>query len=661
MFEAAFIKKYLTPKRKQLSSSLIALLSIGVITVVVWLVVLFLSVTEGIEKSWLDKLTSLNAPVRIKPTEAYFASYYYNVDRYSAASHYLSKSLGQKARALLSDPHDSSFDESLPLEIPKPERLANGQLLDPVKELTGGLSALGLNYQDVEMSGALLRLDLIRKEPGNLHPAEMKSQLTNVSYLASFPSKNPALSELLVAPTVGDLNNLLHQEMRTETKDLSWLENVQIQTLAPRAELWKLPIDLLPEKTPFAVEAYHHGEQISHLLLPTSDCRSHDQSIERRGDRLFFKGKQGAEIPLEPKTPIFSLGKLDLAVEGSIEKGLFAVSGLLQEQKVAGRVPLEGLEVKEASFQTMFVEEPKNPPHWPFFTKMAEPSLPEKERGYGILLAKSYHENGVRMGDCGYLAYSSPSLSGTKELHLPVYIAGFYDPGIMAVGNKCILVPPSITESINRVESPYTLEKSEANQYFVWLKNLKDTQKTKGEILQMLEDRHIGKYFTVETFHDYEFAKPLMQQFQSDKYLFTLIGIIILLVACTNIISLLAVLVSDKKKEIGILRAMGARRSSIVAIFACSGGLIGLMSCLLGLLLGWLTLHNIDHVVHLLSALQGHDAFNTQFFGTSLPHTVSPRALLFAAIATPCMALLSGLIPAIKAARLDPCNALRSE
>ena len=65
------------------------------------------------------------------------------------------------------------------------------------------------------------------------------------------------------------------------------------------------------------------------------------------------------------------------------------------------------------------------------------------------------------------------------------------------------------------------------------------------------EELGIEKYWKVETYQEYEFAKDLMQQFQSDKYLFTMIGILILLVACTNIISLLVLLVSDKKKEIG--------------------------------------------------------------------------------------------------------------
>ena len=79
----------------------------------------------------------------------------------------------------------------------------------------------------------------------------------------------------------------------------------------------------------------------------------------------------------------------------------------------------------------------------------------------------------------------------------------------------------------------------------------------KEEILQALKRDGLDNYWKVTTFREYDFAKDLIQQFQSDKYLFALVGMIILIVACCNIISMLVLLVNDKKREIGILQAMG--------------------------------------------------------------------------------------------------------
>lgn len=667
MFEFSFVKKYLTPKRKQLSVSLIALLSVLVITLVVWLVVIFLSVTEGIERNWLKKLTTLNAPVRIQPTSEYFSSYYYNVDRYSAASNYLSKTIGQKARALLSNPYDPDFDESLPPYVKRPEYDEKGELRDPVKQAVTVLKEFqrtnpGFAFQDMEMSGALLHLDLIRQEKGAFRPAEMQSQLTSVSYLTSFPKENPFLRELLLEPTEEDLNHLLFLAKRSQDPEKinPILAYSHIEKLKTRSDLWSLPFDLIPEKTPFSAAVYEHKGMISHLLLPTTPTGKNLSTIEKRAGRLFFQTNDHGEIPLDPDIPLFTQGPLEFYVKG-VEKDLhFQVTGVLQNHSISGTVPIEGLEIAKASFVTRLPSISTILPLWPYVSEEGT-ALPHTEKEQGILIAKNFRDNGVKIGDTGYLAYSATSLTGNTQKEIPIYIAGFYDPGIMAVGNKCILVSPSITETINTSESAFTLEKSEANQFFVWFPKLSDAEEIKQALLKKFRDLDIEKYWKIETYKEYEFAKDLLQQFQSDKYLFTIVAILILLVACTNIISLLVLLVSDKKREIGILRAMGAKRRSIAAIFALSGASLGFFSCLLGVLLAFLTLKNIDSVVEFLSMIQGHQAFNTQFFGTSLPHEISPRALLFAAITTPLLALLAGLFPAIKAARLSPCETLRSE
>lgn len=649
MFELSFIKKYLTPKKGQLSVSLIGLLSVIVITLVVWLVVLFLSVTEGIEKNWQTKLTALNAPLRLTPTEEYFSSYYYNIDKYSEASSYMSKTIGQKARALLTDPYNPEIDESLPFGLYQMDTKS-----DPVKEAFGALDEMGLTYQDVELSGALLRLDLFRKDLSSPMPADIKSQLTNVSFLASFAEKNPSMKNLILPPNENDLNQLLQFG-----KEKLALPHAKIRELKTASELWNIPSSLLEEGKSYVAECYKHENTITHVLIPDSPTKSQLGKIERRGKYLFYTEQGSPEYPLDLKTPIFSYGNLRFDVLG-IDGGQYHVKGKLQNQTITGVVPFSGLLVAKADFQTHFAEKPTVSPLWPYFQKSGEAILPQSELENGILLAKNFQDNGVRIGDSGYLGYSSPTAMGTGEVHIPVYVAGFYDPGIMAVGNKCILVPEKITRAINASESAYTLEKSEANSILVWFDPINRAGKIKEELLQKLDARGVGKFWKVETFKEYPFAKDLMQQFQSDKYLFTLIGGLILLVACTNIISLLIILVSDRKKEIGILRAMGAKRRSIASIFALSGASLGLFSCLLGIFFAFITLKNIDHLVHFLSLIQGHDAFNAQFFGNSLPHEISPRALLFAAITTPILSLIAGLVPAIKAARLKTSDTLRS-
>jgi lipoprotein-releasing system permease protein len=94
LFELSIAWKYLLPKRGQLSVALISLISITVISLVVWLILVFFSITQGLEKGWIDKLISVTAPVRITPTDAYFNSYYHQIDFLSRASDYSPRRIG---------------------------------------------------------------------------------------------------------------------------------------------------------------------------------------------------------------------------------------------------------------------------------------------------------------------------------------------------------------------------------------------------------------------------------------------------------------------------------------------------------------------------------------------------------------------------------------
>ncbi len=685
LFEFSIIKKYLIPQKKHLSVSLIALMSVGVISLVVWLVLIFLSVTEGIEKNWLSKLTSLNGPVRIQPTEQYYSSYYYQIDHLSSASQYLAKTIGQKAHALISDPYDPDSDQELPRHFPRPDKDISGNLKDPVKTAWSILQDFReknpqISYQDFEISGAFMRLHLLRQSPALGWSEESQNYLSQVSYLASFTSRNPHLKQLLLPPSLNDLNHLLflarHHSQENRQFLHSILDHVAIHQMKPMASLWRVPIDLFPNQFRFSCDVIFYQEAPSHLILSDqSSSRSH-ASIKKAvviGNQqewtLVFEDK--TSIKLDKDFPIFIDGSKRFDAKllpesftsaSSLNEVQVLISATLQNQMLKGIVKWENLEIASATIQEDFLESPSLSPPWVYSIKHhPDAVLPKNEKGeFGVLLAKSFKDSGVKIGDNGYFSYSSLSLSGTQEQRLPIYVAGFYDPGIMPVGNKCILVSEEITRIINRTGHAYSIERTAANGIQVFSAT-KDAQKLKQEIQQAFEIAGIGPYWTVLSYQDYDFAKDLMQQFQSDKYLFTLIGMIILIVACSNIISHLVLLVTDKKKEIGILQAMGASKKSIALIFGGCGLITGILGSLVGTGLGLLTLSNLDLVVKFLSMIQGHDLFNALFFGQNLPHELSLRSLYFVLIATPIIGLIAGLIPAVKACRLNPSQILRSE
>ena len=134
-------------------------------------------------------------------------------------------------------------------------------------------------------------------------------------------------------------------------------------------------------------------------------------------------------------------------------------------------------------------------------------------------------------------------------------------------------------------------------------------------------------------------------------------GITIVLVAFAGIslvVSLIMICiitytsVLERTKEIGILRALGARKKDITRVFDAETCILGVFSGLLGVLISWLLTFPINALLYRLTELSG--VANLQ-----LSH-----ALILVAIST-VLTILGGHIPARMASKKDAVEALRSE
>ena len=632
------------------------------ISLVVWLILLFLSVTSGIEKGWLTRLTSLHSPIRVTPTSEYFHSYYHLIDSVSNESGYTLKSFKEKLESVRADPYDPDCDAEIPAHFPEAVRNEDGSVKDLAKEFQAAIGAVHKNHKSLvanpyEVSGALLRLKLLREVPGYKNE-ESQNFLTQMTYVASYAEKNPHLKKLLLPADESDLSHLFYLAAKTPlhvmidehtpttlTSKDRLVRNVEIalqSALLEEVETmqagYKIPANIIPLHHPFKVNL-HEG----YFSLPT---KGGEQTIARadKGWKLL----DGREFPLDypmilekPQTFKANVDFPSLYKASTITDMMLEVHGKIQDIDLSGQLPLRDLKITKA--------------------RGSLPTLTQKTSDTPIFVPKNYRDSGVRQGDRGYLAYGGIASGAAQEHRLSVIVAGFYDPGVLSVGAKCLLMPYDTVRTIASISNTHSLDPQMTGGFQVWCDDIGKVDLIQGELQSELDARGLSPFFKITTYKEYDFAKDLLQQFQSDKLLFTLIGVIILIVACSNIISFLVLLVNDKKKEIGILMAMGASRKQIGTIFAICGFALGIMGCLLGTGAAILTLKNIDSLVAFLSHIQGHAAFNSAFYGSSLPNDLSREGVIVIGVSSLVISLIAAHVPARKASKLNPSQLVRSE
>ena len=146
----------------------------------------------------------------------------------------------------------------------------------------------------------------------------------------------------------------------------------------------------------------------------------------------------------------------------------------------------------------------------------------------------------------------------------------------------------------------------------------------------------------------------LIKWMDYEKVLISLALGIIIIIAAFNIISSLIMVVNDKTREIGILRAMGATRNAILRIFVFEGMMVGLLGSVAGTLLGLLS-YWVQKEFGLIQ-LPGD-----VYFVTTLPVELQWRDVLGVLFVTNFLCGIATLLPALKAARQDPVEAIRHE
>jgi len=145
----------------------------------------------------------------------------------------------------------------------------------------------------------------------------------------------------------------------------------------------------------------------------------------------------------------------------------------------------------------------------------------------------------------------------------------------------------------------------------------------------------------------------LFSALQLEKTVYFLVLLLMVLIGAFNIVSTLVMVVMEKKKDIAILRSMGATQESIRKVFLLKGCLIGVFGTIAGVILGLL-------VCGLISQYQ-FKLPDGVFLISTVPVRIYLGNFVLVAVASFLVCLLASLYPARQAAKLDPVEIIRYE
>lgn len=360
----------------------------------------------------------------------------------------------------------------------------------------------------------------------------------------------------------------------------------------------------------------------------------------------------GLEHPMEDIQRIYDMGMPKLRSAAAYVEG----QAILKSERSAMGVLIKGLDSTredlsiyqgrlvsgELNFKDAVHTEVKR--RWIFFKKKVE------IRHGGILIGEGLAARlRVHTGDVIHLI--SPfqneeggDLLGRAEVK-PFVVRGIFRLGMSDFDTSLALI------DLPHAQAVYHLGKRVTGISLRFL-DVDDAQKWKHFVAGSF-----GADYVVRSWYDMN--ESFFQALKVEKSVMTILLALIIFVAAFNILSTLIMVVMEKTKDIGILRALGATRASIRKIFMLEGFSVGFLGVISGTVLGLVIALNLNPISEFIKSTTGLEVFPSDiYYFDRIPVEVHPQDVLLTVAFAILASVFAGVFPAHRAAKLNPVEAL---
>jgi lipoprotein-releasing system permease protein len=185
--------------------------------------------------------------------------------------------------------------------------------------------------------------------------------------------------------------------------------------------------------------------------------------------------------------------------------------------------------------------------------------------------------------------------------------------------------------------------------------NLFDANKITNDVVESLGSGFYGVDWMQQQRH---FIRAL----NLEKQMIAIILSLIIAVAAFNIVSMMVMVVTDKKSDIAILRTLGMTPKRIVKIFYYQGISIGLIGISIGTILGLLLALNIESVISGIESIIGFQFFPKDvFYINRFPSKILPSDVISIVVGSFVLVIIAAIYPAKRAGKINISEVLRHE
>lgn len=684
---------FLRPSKRALARSSITLLASSVISLVVALVIVYTSVTSGIERRWIHQLSTYWAPLRIVPSSTYESSYFNQMSQFSLSTGYSPHSLDQQIQyqssfmgGSLKEDDTKAWEDSWDAKIDPPldakmqakqdaAKMARHPLIALSKLLSQKTSSQNstLSPAKSEVFQTLCQWKCGFQKPfkeaqipkrGLLEGDELHELYTSIytvqsqGFLLGYEPLPNAISEQILPLTQKELQRIWSKLVRSghhANLQKALLEQLSAKRAVSKKSLLKARMCSQDLVTPQDDLLFYTVQGLNYFLSEKKDLFSSDQNCN---SSIIICPRKGYDPDLLPSTQLAQdLDELGLSMQPS------PIIDFTQETPVYLYIPQDypiyidtnslDTDLRRPSINIDFFDSKKfrfnihaddiNPIELEYTNTPKDFYKKLNAHAGGIWLPERWQSEGIQVADSIQVLYQQSGFQDEEASSEKFLVLGFFQTGIEAWASRAIIATAPSARDIYLSQPNF--DQMMSNHWGFWV-NPEKRNMYKEDLQRKLKANELDTWFTIESLEDYEFCKDLIFQLKSDRIILMIVSFLILLVACSSIISMLIILVHERRDTIAIFLALGVSRRSIIRLFAYLGAAIGATGGILGMSLGAYILHYLPQIGHFFSKILGYSLFNPQFFGQTIPNTLDNTTTLYIAIFTLTLSTLSGLVSA---------------